>query len=329
MSCSKKGQTIQTFHGILASFGFGILAALIVAVISIFMPNYYTSKAKILPVGAEGGGKLGQLTAMAAAVGLGGGTGGGSDANFVDILKSRSVMVDLLKTEFKFQERPWRYGKEQVHQQTLYDYLGATNLDRALNGLGAILSVNKDSKTSIITVSAETKSPELSQQVVQRATEGLEAFVLGKARTSGTEKARFAEARLKESRAELAQVEEDFRRFQEVNRNYLTSPDPTVRLKGLRLENEYKLRQQLVVTIAMNLENALMEAKNDVPIVNVLDEANLPVDKSKPQRALLVMEALFGVTAACLGWRNREWIKARIDVSDGGSKTQDSAKESA
>ncbi len=232
---------------------------------------------------------MGNLAAAAAAFGVSVPGGEGNDANFVDILNSRWLREQLLQTNFQYHARSWRFGAEQLHVGTLYDYLGARNMDRAVMALNEVLLTSRDLKSKVITLSAETKSPDLSQQVVQRAGKLLETFLQEKGRTRGGAKAIFAEARLADARGEMDQAEEAFRRFLESNRNYQSSGDPAVRLKGTRLENELRLRQQLVTTLAMNREQALLDEKSDIPILNVLDPGNLPIDKSRPSRSVLVL----------------------------------------
>ena len=66
----------------------GFAAAVLTAVISLLLPNYYKSEARLLPVsssGASGGG----LAAAAAAFGVNVPGQDGADANYVDILNSR------------------------------------------------------------------------------------------------------------------------------------------------------------------------------------------------------------------------------------------------
>jgi len=300
----------------------GCAAALVTALCTLFMPNYYRSEARILPVESKSSGGLGNLAAAAAAFGVGVSGGEGADANFIDILNSRWMRENLLKSELKFKVRTWRFGAEQARVQTLYEYLNARNMDQAVAGVAAMCSASRDLKSKVITVAAETLSPELSQMVVQRETQLLEAFAQEKGRTRGGFKAAFAEARLKEARNEMADAEEEFRRFLDSNRNYQISADPSVRIRGARLEAELKLRQQLVMTLAMNREQALMEEKNDIPILNVLDSANLPVDKSRPGRAAIVLLVFFLVSTGGWIWLNREWIRTRLLADDGESFIQ-------
>ena len=267
----------------------------------------------MLPVDTRAlGGGLSGLSAAAAAFGLNMPGGEGSDANFVDILFSRSLRESLLKTQYKFHVRSWRFGAEREHQETLYAFLRQQNMDRAVIRLAGTFTASRDLKTKVLTITAETRSPELSQQIVRNAVHLLEEFVQQKGRTRGGFKAAFAEARLEEARRDLLKIENEFRVFLEGNRNYVQSTDPGVRLRGMHLETEYRLRQQLVTTLAVNREQSLLEEKNDIPILNVLDSGNLPIEKSRPTRSNFVLVAFLLVFTGTWGWANRAWIMMQL-----------------
>ena len=286
---------------------------LLTALVTLFMPNYYRSEARLLPVESKGlGGNLGGLASAAAAFGVSVPGGDSSDANFVDVLNSRSLKEQLLQTGFEYHVRSWRFGSEKLEKATLYDYMESKNMDRAVEEVGKVLSASRDMKSKVISISAETKSPELSQLVVQRAGKLLEIFLQQKGRTRGGAKAAFAEARLAEARREMDEAEDVLRRFLEGNRNYLSSGDPSVRLKGSRLETELRLRQQLVGSIAMNREQALLEEKNDVPILNVMDSGNLPIEKSRPARSVIILLVTLLTGLGTWTWFNRGWIQAQL-----------------
>lgn len=295
----------------------GLAVAVLVSAGSVFLPNYYCSEVRILPVETKGTGGLGGLAATAAAFGLNIGGGDSSDANFVDMLNSRSLKESLLQTEYRFPCRSWRFGKKEMRTQTLLDYLGSANLDRGLKQLNPVFSVARDVKSKVIILRVETVSPELSQLVARQATKLLEANVQMKGRTHGSAKAAFAEARLAEARHEMDDSEAQMRNFMEVNRNYSVSTDPSIKLRGLRLEMEMKLRQQLVITLTMNHEQALMEEKNDVPILDIMDPGNLPIEKSRPSRGSIVLLCFFIATGGSLVWRNRLWIVAKVTEEAG------------
>lgn len=275
----------------------GFLAALAAALIVLFIPNRYTSTARILPSESPSGG-LGALSTLAGAAGLTLPAGDNSDAPYADILDSRSLREALLQTRFQFHERSWRFGAEQAKDETFQAYLDQPDLDRAVAALAERVTVTRDLKTRLLTVSVETRSPELSQAAVQRVVALLDDFVTTKARTRGSEKAAFAETRLKEAREELDRAQAAFQRFLDANRNYAFSADAAVKLEGARLEMEYHLRQQLITTLAQNREQALLEATNDMPILNILDPGNLPIDKSGPARTPMVLFIFLLVSTA-------------------------------
>src|ERR1035438_2190010 len=106
----------------------GLFSALAVQ----FLPNYYKSEARYLPVDSKGlGGNLGGLASAAAAFGVNVPGGDSSDANFVDILNSRSLKEQLHSTEFQFHRRSWRFGPERLEKTTLYDYVDEANKNKA------------------------------------------------------------------------------------------------------------------------------------------------------------------------------------------------------
>jgi uncharacterized protein involved in exopolysaccharide biosynthesis len=294
-----------------------LAAGALTALVTVFMPNYYRSEARLLPVDTKASSGTGQLAAAAAAFGMSVPGGMDSDANLVDILQSRWLQEQLLQTRFQYHVSAWRFGAKRLEAGTLYDYLDQKNMDRAVKKLEGLLGASRDLKTKVITINAETRSPELSQLVVKRAQALLGEFLQEKEQTRGNAKAAFAEERLKEARQERSSAEEAFRVFLETNRNYQVSPDPAIRLKGARLESELRLREQLVVNLAIAREQALLESKDDVPILNVLDAGNLPIEKSGPARSRLVFLAALVSGLLALAWQRRTWILAAfVDTAE-------------
>ena len=279
----------------------------------------------MLPVEARASGGLGNLATAAAAFGVNLPTGEGGDSNYVEILQSRNLREGLLGAEFIFSERGGLLSHPVNHKQTLYSYLKAKNLDRGLESLTSVVSANRDLKTKILTITAETRSPELSRQLAEKSVKLLEAYLVNRGQTRGSYKAAFASLRLEDARKECSTAEDALRRFLEGNRNYAVSQDPSVRLLGSRLEMELRLRQQLITTLAMNREQALMEEKNDVPILNILDSANLPIEKSRPRRSLMVLAFAFVAFLGVVGWDQRKWLQAKFleEPLSGGTPSTD------
>ncbi len=265
----------------------GVAGALVVGVVSLLVPNQYRSEAAILPADARTtNASLGQIAAAAAAVGVSIPGQDTPDVAFVDILGSRNIREKLLATKYRYRITRWPFTPEVVEEKTLYAYLGKKNQDRALAELAKHIGISRSPRTKLLTISVETNSAELSQLIVGDLVRQLELFLMEKMRTKGGSKALFAAERLVEARKNLEQEELNFRSFMRANKSYQSSSDPEVRLGGAKLELEMKLRQQLVATLSIAYEQALMEEKNDMPILNVLDKGNLPSEQSFPHRSM-------------------------------------------
>jgi uncharacterized protein involved in exopolysaccharide biosynthesis len=309
----------------------GAGVAVLCAGITLFMPNKYRSEVKILPVDNKVSGGLSQLADVAAMFGSGMPGQDSDNGNYVDILKSRRIREQLLTTEFQYfipRQGFWRRQPLPMRRQKLMDYLKVRDSDEGLDAMKKVIQISRDLKTKTLTIGVETHSPTLSQAVARLSTELLETYLIETAQTRGSFKAAFALERLQDGRKDVDAAEEDLRRFMDANRNFMASGDATIHLKGLRLQNELALRQQLVTTLAMNREQALLEAKNDVPILNVLDPANLPIHKSGPGRALLVLASFFFTALGLALFENWKILKTRLfDHDDPGAPTTPRAGE--
>ena len=287
------------------------MAGLLTALIVPFCPNYYKSQASILPADSGGAG-MNDISSVAEVFGIESDGFGSGDANWDDILNSRELKENLLSTEFKFRVPSYPFGSERVHRETLFSYLGQRNMDQALEKLDQDLSAYSDEKSNIITITMESKSSELSQQVVRRATELLERFIIQMKQTRAREKAAFVTARLAEASKEMKKIEDEFRAFMIDNRNYQTSNDPKVRLSRDRMGAKLQFHRNLVGTLSTAKEQALLDAQNNIPVLNVLDPGNLPTDKSWPPRFSFILIAFILAAGGRCVWENRDWVVTKL-----------------
>jgi len=294
----------EIFQSIKRPLTLGLALGIATALITLFIANRYTSVAHVLPSQTSSGG-LGQL---AANFGIALPSQAAADDAYPDILNSRWMAEQLLKRTYTFSIRPWRFGREEKKTQTLMAYLEARDLDQGLMEFRDLFSASQDFKSKLLTLRATTLSPELSQQVCQGALDLLNDFVVNQSRTRGSNKAAFARQRLEDARQAKNKAEAEFRAFLSVNRNYQSCADPEIRFRGLRLEQELQLRNQLTSSLAMSLEQALMDEKNDQPVLNVVDQANLPIQKSGPPRSRICLLTFLVTTLGAWAWPHRRRI---------------------
>jgi uncharacterized protein involved in exopolysaccharide biosynthesis len=286
------------------------------ACLSFTWTEMFQSDARILPGWDSRQNALGQVSATASLLGLSLPNQEGGEANFVDILESRGIKEKVLTAHYRFHYKKWKFGRNQEVSSTLYDFLKAKNMDQAVRRLASVYSANRDFRSKVITVSVITASPELSQQICQTILTSLEFFVTQKNRTRGGNKAAFLSGRLEEAKRDYADSESKLKRFLAANQNYRTTEDPSIRLDGARLEGELLLRKQLITTLSLSQEQALMDEKNDLPLINILDSPNLPIDRSAPSRGRAVELTLALTGLASMLWFNRRFLAALLLASN-------------
>ncbi len=175
---------------------------LLVVLISLFLPKWYTATTSILPPQGEGGG-LSLPSGLATLASLSGGlslpgTATPSDV-FAAILKSRSVAERVIRVNGLM--KVYKAKDLQEAMRTLHNH---SNIDVSPEG--------------IIRIEVTEKDPSLAARVANSLVEALDGVNREKS-TSRAKSARiFIEKRLDSTKAELKRAEEKLRRFQEVHK---------------------------------------------------------------------------------------------------------------
>jgi len=285
----------------LRDFFWVILVGVLAAARSLTWTNNYRSEARIMAADSKRGLSLGSISPAAEALGLSvPGGGGGGDAFVLEVLKSRTLMEYLLATRFEFDFKKNPLARVEHKSETLADHIGAKNHDRAVTAVRRMLMAAKDLKTGLMTVTVDTGSPDLSRKVNEVTLNFLNKWVSERNRTKGGAKAQYAAERRLEMEKSYSDAAVAFSKFLQGNRNYSQSNDPWVRMEGFRLEQEAKVGFQLLTNVRMMEEQAKMEEKDNMPVINIIDPPNEPIDKNGPGRTFYVLGWM--LCAATLRW---------------------------
>jgi len=292
--------------GLRRPLAFAALAGLLAGCLSLLLPDQFRAEARILPDAGHAGspGHTGIWAPTAPPV-VPGTREDGPTVIYDDILRSRRVADGVLSAVYEYGVRSWRFGPLRSRRGTLLQYLGAADVDRALGDFRRLLRVERNPKSGLLTVTAETRSPELSLQVVRLATEELRRALVDLAQAEGRNRARATQARLEEVGAICSARDEAFQRFQDANRNWETSASPNLRYQGLRLREQLVLWRRVQENLTLNQEQALLEARNDAQTLLVLDAGDLPRAKSRPHRSFIVFGAMVVTGTATWAALNR------------------------
>jgi len=276
-----------------------VLAATVLAVvISLLLPKSYISTAVILPeTNPSKLAGLGNLSDLASIAGVNVGEAPLSKL-YPDIAKSESVLKNVIYTQYKTgeMEKP-----ENLIQ--LWDINGKTQYEQYVTTLKTLqkrLDVSLDRTTNILTISFETKEPDLSAAIVNNVVAGLDEFMRTKQKTSASEQRAWVEERLSEVKSSLDSSEDALTGFREVNRSVGSSPE--LQMRQERLTRAVELNSTLYIELRKQYELAKIEEIKNIPIINVLDAAKPAAFKDKPKRAMIVLVVFFLAFVGSIGY---------------------------
>lgn len=259
---------------LIVTFTLGV--ALATTSVLFLIPNRFESRATILPSGqTDKFSELKNLTGLGMAA-----ADENSSEIFPSIIESDLVKSALMDKTFSFKEAG------AVKTLTLSEYFDEDNPDKLSARLDKITSVNRNKKTGIITLTAETKYAGLSQEILKTYLTELENFNLHKRRSRGKENAGYLSRQVEQKIQKLSAAEKELEEFRSLNRNWASSSNPMILSNLGRLERDVQVATGVYLYLTKELEAAKLDAQKDVPIVRILDRPSLPTIKSGPKRLL-------------------------------------------
>jgi len=273
---------------------FSILSMALTAIIIVLVPNKYEARSTILPTTNDA--QPNSLFSMAE--GIPGLDLMGLNMNskspavlYPEILTSHMLMEKVLQKKYSCSKG------DRLVEQNLYKYFKTDNFDLAYEYLQMHSNINYDKKTGIVTISVTTKNPDLSAQVANYFVECLDDFNRYQRQTGAGLNRDFIEKRIEEAGQDLRQAEENLKQFRESNLNYYRSTDPELLMMHDQLLREVEVKTQVYLTLAQQYEISTIQAKKEIPIVQILDRARPPSLKSGPAR---VKTTILGLIAGII-----------------------------
>ncbi len=324
---------------ILIVTGVAMALGLIVALLT---PNQYTASCTLVPQTGERrtGGSLSGLAAMAG-ISLGDMTSGEvlSPNVYPNIIKNVEFQKELLHARYTFSDVPepityYDYATDKQYQK--FNLLGAikkytiglpgviigairgepedtpgtgTAADsiprltykeqEVLEDLYESFSLNLNEKQGYVQLSTTLRDPSLAAQITLKAQQLLQQYLtefkLQKVRAN----LEFVEGSYQEAKANFEAKQEELARFRDANVN-LTSA--MARTREEKLQSEYTLLLGVYTELAKQKEQAKIAVTETTPILTVIEPVVVPVEKSKPSRArMLIIYTFLGLIVG-VGW---------------------------
>lgn len=253
---------------------------------------FSTSSIFITKTGSKSTGNLGQLAALA---GMSIGSSGNIDpSDYLDkVIQDKSFIATLF-------ERKWYCKGDSLPLETILKIEPDTTVPNwkyryfmaKIESIrkGNVLSMKKDAKTGLLTLSTNAPDPQLAYDLNIFTLDYISFYIRNSIQSQAKEKRLFIEDRIKESIKVLEKSENALATFR--GRNLMTQA-PQALLEETRLSRDVAMNQELYIQFQKQFELARIEEMDDQTLIQVVLEAEVPVYRSKPKRKQVVLLSFF------------------------------------
>ncbi len=251
----------------------GSAVALVAAAVALLLPDTYTGTAKILPPQQSQSSASALLSQLGGLAGMSGSSLGLKNPNdlYVAMLQSDNIREKLAK----------RFGLQKVYEQpTLTDTL------KKLAG-NSVISAGTD---GVIVVAVDDRTPQLAASLANAYVEELDRLMQVYALSDAGQRRMFFEQQLRQAKGRLTDAELALDRTPNTSLQYLDA------LRNLRYQ------ESMYEILARQFEMAKLDEAKDYPLVQVLDRASPPEEKSMPRRGLIVALSTFVALFLAVMW---------------------------
>ncbi len=147
------------------------------------------------------------------------------------------------------------------------------------------IKIEINDKEGYLILISKFHQPSLSAQVAQKAQKLLQDYITNLKTEKALSQLEFIEARYYEKKDDFELAQAKLAEFRDANKNITSS---LARTEEERLEYEYQLAFDIYSELAKQVEQARIKVKEDAPVFSVIQEVNVPIEKSKPKRLLIL-----------------------------------------
>lgn len=290
-------------------FAIALYTAAIVAVVAVIvflLPPTFEATTTLMPsMGNQKTSVLSQFGVNLEDFGLGSASGWASPIAYVEFVKSRHVLGDLLSMHFS--EQPG------LAARPLADIIvpkaqGPKQTELAIRALRKNISASLDRRSGMLAVRVRDRSAYLAARIANALDSLVVEFTVKAAASQAGQNRRFVEARLADTERELSEAEERLSQFHQQNVRYGNSP--RLSTEEARLTRTVRGAEEVYLTLRRQHELARIEEQRDTPTLFIVDPATEPVFKSAPKRLLsLFFAGILGVLVSSA------WVIARASFA--------------
>jgi uncharacterized protein involved in exopolysaccharide biosynthesis len=310
---------------------FGIIGTIYAFFIA---PKEYESKAQLLPEVTSGAGGASGALALASMAGidLGSAGGGGTDAIRADIyptlvqspsfalyiLQQKVNVKELNKTMtleefFDVQSKSWFGDDTKVKEEgkiaaEFKDQVMQLTLKQAalIKNIKSRIVVTYDRKTSIIAVNTKMPDPYVAAQTARYTAEYLKEYIIDYRTDKARKQKDFLEKQVREAERRYKGSQNTVAGYLDRNQGLIFN---TAKIAEQRLQADFMLAQSVYNDLVRQYERAKIKLQEETPVFKLIDNPEIPINKSEPKRLIIMMVS--GFLGAIVGLLISLWPKAK------------------
>lgn len=298
---------------------------------SILAPHEYTSQARVIREAQSDAppSLSGSLSALQGfGINFGGASSGLTPDAYPSIMKSREVRLAVARDTFYFNdvEREMSFIEYQALQGGVFgqvltglqDYTigligrlidgrSATETsqtgglvpqleekeEKAIQAIEGMVGVSVDPETGIMSISVTAPESKLAAAMAQRSIDHLSERVRGILTEKARQNLSFIRNRFEEAANELQTAEARLTTFVDRNQSIQSA---ALRTEQDRLERQVRFKSNLYSELQARVSQAEIDLKKSEPVITVIEAPIAPLQRSAPQRTLIVMASfIFGL----------------------------------
>ena len=161
--------------------------------------------------------------------------------------------------------------------------------DELFNVINDVISISVNQKDGFVTISANMPESEYAANTCINARDILQKTVINSRIKSAKQKLDYSEQQLASKRIEFEEIQNKLAYFNDSNLNLVTSSVINEREK---LEAEFQIINAVMIELSKQVEQRKLQVSEDTPVFSIVKEASMPVKRSSPKRAQMVL--IFG-----------------------------------
>jgi LPS O-antigen subunit length determinant protein (WzzB/FepE family) len=161
------------------------------------------------------------------------------------------------------------------------------------------ITLEPNAKEGFVTLNVISHDASIAAQVAHRAQALLQEYITEFKVKKANAQLDFITERFEEKKNDFEKAQTNLAVFVDRNKNVTSA---VARTEEVRLQNEYKLAFEVYSQLAQQLEQAQITVKENTPVFSIVKPVTVPIEKSKPNRPMILIIWTFLGGIIGVGW---------------------------